>query len=465
MKSAIIAIGLALGVSAAPASSIESVNRGCCFGIDAYGVQGTVSEGYWGKIQQISDGQLRIGQSNIEKESNFCLNDKYGLYDQKHFGCILAGWEEQFQCDSGKMSWSNWHIGYEGIVTIQGSASWWACPTGDHNGYNIYKKPLPGQRYCSQVALVADECHAVEDSVSAPTHPDGPEDAPTDEEGPKDDDTDKEVLKDDDTDKEGPKDDGTDEKGPKDDDTDEEGPEDDDTDEKGPKDDDTDEDGPEDDDTHEDGPEDDHTHPVGPEDAPADEDGLEDAHTPGTTLSDTTFQSSRQDCTESGSCSGSRSSCPDELSGDWQFPHLIIPVDADKPDFAPGTSLFGTVSNSTKSYFNFDIPSEYEGKTCTVKFLFPQQEQLETSSFELKGSGKVMVGWTKEVSNSTSFKIAPKCPKQVTGTFSPGHSYQLGEAECEPGVMGFVIQGASDTYFRWFQDFNPCPIGLYLTAE
>lgn len=86
-----------------------------------------------------------------------------GLYDQNHFGCILAGRERQFQCDHGKASWTGWHIGYEGIVTLHGSAQWWACPTGDYSGHNIYKAPLPGD-YCSEVTLVANRCRAVREA-------------------------------------------------------------------------------------------------------------------------------------------------------------------------------------------------------------------------------------------------------------------------------------------------------------
>ncbi|KAK0609118.1 hypothetical protein DIS24_g12480 [Lasiodiplodia hormozganensis] len=314
MKTAAVALGLAASALAAPAPSAESLNQQCCFGISAYGVKGSVSEGFWGNVKQLPDGQLRIGQTNLQYDSSFCTNSwSYSLYDQNHFGCILAGWEKQFQCDHGKASWTGWHIGYEGIVTLHGSAQWWACPTGDHSGHNIYKAPLPGD-YCSEVTLVANRC-------------------------------------------------------------------------------------------------------------------------------------------------------PGELSGNWEFPHLIVPVESNRPDFAPGTSFFGTVSKSVKSYFNFDIPGHYSGKTCTVRFMFPEQWQLETSSFELKGLGHVYAGWTRGVSKSTTYSTAPQCENRNAFTFRPGNSYVLGRAQCTPGVMGFYIEGVSDTYLRWFQDFNPCPIGLYLTAE
>ncbi|KAF4534942.1 GPI anchored cell wall protein [Lasiodiplodia theobromae] len=358
MKTAAVALGLAASALAAPAPSAESLNQQCCFGISAYGVKGSVSEGFWGNVKQLPDGQLRIGQTNLQYDSSFCTNSwSYSLYDQNHFGCVLAGWEKQFQCDHGKASWTGWHIGYEGIVTLHGSAQWWACPTGDHSGHNIYKAPLPGD-YCSEVTLVANRCRAAELPICQHSSLRFASLHPVD------------------------------------------------------------------------------SHPL----------------------------EVREFGVRSG-CLNRSSRCPGELSGNWEFPHLIVPVESNRPDFAPGTSFFGTVSKSVKSYFNFDIPGHYSGKTCTVRFMFPEQWQLETSSFELRGLGHVYAGWTRGVSKSTTYSTAPQCENRNAFTFRPGNSYVLSRAQCTPGVMGFYIEGVSDTYLRWFQDFNPCPIGLYLTAE
>ncbi|EOD49069.1 putative gpi anchored cell wall protein [Neofusicoccum parvum UCRNP2] len=160
-----------------------------------------------------------------------------------------------------------------------------------------------------------------------------------------------------------------------------------------------------------------------------------------------------------------KSKCPGELTGSWQFPHLIVPVNKNKPDYAPGTSLFGTCSKTTVTYFNFDIPAHYQGKQCTLQFMFPQKSQLETSNFNIQGSGTVGGSWTKPVNDSTNYNNRPEITKNKIFHFQPGNNYVLDKVDCEVGVMTYALGGSADTYLHWFQDFNPCPIGLYITAQ
>ncbi|KAJ9644049.1 hypothetical protein H2199_003917 [Coniosporium tulheliwenetii] len=79
---------------------------------------------------------------------------------------------------------------------------------------------------------------------------------------------------------------------------------------------------------------------------------------------------------------------PPNLSGIWEFPHLIIPIDASNPTKAYGTSYNGHISSNKSAIFNFDFPPSLAGKTCTLIFLLPTQDKLVTSSFTLSGSGR-----------------------------------------------------------------------------
>jgi len=115
--------------------------------------------------------------------------------------------------------------------------------------------------------------------------------------------------------------------------------------------------------------------------------------------------------------------CPGYLTGEWQFPHLIIPVSESSPESAAGTSYDGHVTSDISSIFNFDVPESYAGQQCTVVFDFPEQSQLVTSSYTLSGSGEVSFA---ELSM--------------------------------PATM-------STTELWWFQDYNQCPIGLYMLAS
>ncbi|GME35616.1 Ubiquitin 3 binding protein But2 [Neofusicoccum parvum] len=465
MKTAAVAFGLALGANAAPR---PSYNPGeCCFSINAWGAIGT-GKGFLGQVKQLPDGQLRIGQTNLKNPSRFCLNRyDYGLKDQNGFGCILAGSVKQFQCDHGKPSWAGWDVLCDGQVAIRGDKTFSMCPTGDFGGYNIYTRPIPFQGGCIDIILTADQ-----GQCRATCNPQPPKRLPVPTcQGPSCRPVSPPVLP----------------------------------------------------------PIRQLPPPVVPQRVPLKctsppcTPPVPRVIPPKCTSSSCTPKCTSQSCTTSctsASCTPKctsvsctppvpqvvqpkctsppctpqkpkkcscahacncevigycntpgcpnyrgKSKCPGELTGSWQFPHLIVPVNKNKPDYASGTSLFGTCSKTTVTYFNFDIPAHYQGKQCTLQFMFPQKSQLETSNFNIQGSGTVGGSWTKPVNDSTNYNNRPEITKNKIFHFQPGNNYVLDKVDCEVGVMTYALGGSADTYLHWFQDFNPCPIGLYITAQ
>ncbi|RYC57459.1 hypothetical protein CHU98_g8761, partial [Xylaria longipes] len=164
-------------------------------------------------------------------------------------------------------------------------------------------------------------------------------------------------------------------------------------------------------------------------------------------------------------------SCPGELTGAYQYPHLIIPVDSANADSAPGTSYFGEVTSTISSAFNFDIPQSDSGKTCNLVFYFPAQSQLETSSYTFSGSGAVeFIRLSSPVTEGTSYSNLPSVAESYgQETVAPGNGYTLGSFACPAGQsVAFEMKAASgdtSTSLRYFQDYNPCPIGLYITVS
>lgn len=159
--------------------------------------------------------------------------------------------------------------------------------------------------------------------------------------------------------------------------------------------------------------------------------------------------------------------CPTNLNGPYQFPHLIIPVDSSKPSYAPGTSYFGQVSSTISSIFNFDIPASYSGETCSLIFLFPLQSQLKTSSFEFSGNGGIDFALLNGIAtSSTSYSNAPGVTTDYgTTVVAPGNSYSIATFLCPAGTtISFEMKAVGDTSLDYFQDFNPSPIGLYITS-
>ena len=156
----------------------------------------------------------------------------------------------------------------------------------------------------------------------------------------------------------------------------------------------------------------------------------------------------------------SSASCPTDLSGDYEYPHLIIPVNSSTPDTAYGTQYFGTVSSTVSTIFNFDIPSSDSGKTCSLIFLFPTKAELETSDYTFSGDGKVDFSWLESAaSQSTTYNNVPSV-KQDYGDFtvSPGNSYLISTFSCPAGqTVSYEMKEAGSTYLNFFEDYNPSP--------
>jgi hypothetical protein len=147
-------------------------------------------------------------------------------------------------------------------------------------------------------------------------------------------------------------------------------------------------------------------------------------------------------------------------SGDYQYPHLIIPVDSTKPNDAAGTSYNGTVSSTVSTAFNFDIPQSYAGKTCSLVFLFPQKQDLETTDFSFSGDGKVdFAKLSSAVNNKTTSSNLPSVSQDLGDiTVSPGNGYVVSTFSCPAGTtVAYEMKNAGSTNLNWFNDWNPSP--------
>ncbi|RYP79683.1 hypothetical protein DL769_002823 [Monosporascus sp. CRB-8-3] len=165
-------------------------------------------------------------------------------------------------------------------------------------------------------------------------------------------------------------------------------------------------------------------------------------------------------------------SCPGDVknAGEFNLPTLIIPIDSSKPDVAEGTSYFGEVSNTKSSVFDFNIPPSADGKTCKLVFLFPDQEDLETSSFTFSGAGELdFARLSKPVDQETSYSNVPDVAEDLGQfTVKPGNAYNIASFDRPAGErVSIEMANAADgdTSLRFFQDYNPCPIGLFMTTS
>jgi glucan endo-1,3-beta-D-glucosidase len=162
------------------------------------------------------------------------------------------------------------------------------------------------------------------------------------------------------------------------------------------------------------------------------------------------------------------SGCPADINGAYQYPHLIVPVDASNPNKAYGTQYNGTLNSKVSTIFNFDIPASYAGKTCSTVFLFPELNQLETSSYSFNDKGGFTIAILNGVADeSTTYANAPAVAKQIgsVDALKRGSSYTLSQDACPAGArVSFEVTATGGLDLEYFQDYNPSPLGLYVRA-
>ena len=164
----------------------------------------------------------------------------------------------------------------------------------------------------------------------------------------------------------------------------------------------------------------------------------------------------------------SASGCPASLSGTHEFPHLIVPINKDSPTTAGGTSYNGTFSSTVSSIFNFDIPESDSGKTCSLVFLLPTQNELVSSAFSLSGSGGLDVAQLKSpATEQTSYSTVPAVESDLGGPTSvaPGNEYVIASGSCAAGeTVSYEVSATGSLALNYFQDSNAYAIGLYITV-
>lgn len=149
------------------------------------------------------------------------------------------------------------------------------------------------------------------------------------------------------------------------------------------------------------------------------------------------------------------------IADQLQFPHLIIPIYSADANKEYSTSFNGSASGSISSIFNFDIPQSYAGKTCSLEFLFPMQDQLETSAYEFSGDGQFEFAILEgTATQETTYATAPKVAYSFgTFTLKPGTAVDIGSCPdgCPAGqAMSFWMSPVGDSSLNYFQDSNPC---------
>ena len=166
-----------------------------------------------------------------------------------------------------------------------------------------------------------------------------------------------------------------------------------------------------------------------------------------------------------------RLACPRDLpaAGSFEYPHLVLPISkSNAASTYPNTYFPNITPNDIATVFNFDILGN--GQNCELGFYFPRPDQLTTSSFTFSGPGtfvfSVSMPGTGGAEGATAWNHQPPAANNngfpKTLNMQPGNYYRLSVGACAPGLASLTIS-SPDTCFTWFQDFNPCAIGPFIT--
>lgn len=367
-------------------------------------VQLKASGGASGVLGQLGDGQNRIGGGH--DTGCYCLSNG-GFTDSSGRGCILTPPTTQFQCDSGATPTTGFAVASGGGVTYNGNGKFYACPVNDKGEYNIYTKPAPGQDKCVEISLSsAGSCGA--GATPKPNQPAPKPSQPAYSQQPA-------------------------------------------------------------------------PMPSKPAESPKPQPPAQTCPAPVTVTMTVTAKkpapTPEQPAPQPSKPAPQPSkpteqappqttaSCPADLNGNYQYPHLIVPVDSSSPNKAYGTFYNGKVDKTTCSIFNFDIPASYSGKKCSVVFLFPKKEDLETSDYTVSGSGQCSFSkLSSPADQQTSYANQPKKAIDLASiSVAPGNSYVIVSGDCEAGkTVSYEMCSQGDFSLDFFQDYNPSPLGLYV---
>ena len=172
-----------------------------------------------------------------------------------------------------------------------------------------------------------------------------------------------------------------------------------------------------------------------------------------------------------------------DLFGDeWEYPHLMVPVDRANPTISYGPSFFGQISPNASTLFNFDIPQTDAGRRCTLFFAFPSAADVDPSTYtftytdsqgEDSGGAVDFALLDGPAAAFTTFDTTPGVAIDLGScALRPGNKYVVASFPCPAGQrISFSMRGSrpvggaeeSYTCLYYFQDILPAPFGLYIS--
>lgn len=155
------------------------------------------------------------------------------------------------------------------------------------------------------------------------------------------------------------------------------------------------------------------------------------------------------------------------IPGFFRAPALIIPVSQEAPDAHYGTQFVAQITPGNSSLFSFDIPTDWEGSSCSIIFTFPTQENTAfPGAYKLTGDGKIKLSELKApFSESVTYATTPEVMRSFDEvTVVPGGEYRINTEKCKAGGnVAIKAESVSGAAIEYFQATGPKAIGVWIT--
>jgi N-acetylglucosamine-6-phosphate deacetylase len=129
---------------------------------------------------------------------------------------------------------------------------------------------------------------------------------------------------------------------------------------------------------------------------------------------------------------------------------------------AGGTTALAP-TGATSTYQQFEVLLAMAGKVVTAGRLLPVH--LEGPHLaETKAGAQNKALFTYPQRQQIDWLVS-RASQIGTVTVAPGNGYSISTFSCPAGsTIAFELSSVQGTSLTYFQDYNPCPIGLYITA-
>lgn len=158
-------------------------------------------------------------------------------------------------------------------------------------------------------------------------------------------------------------------------------------------------------------------------------------------------------------------SYPVAVTGEFEAPRLIIPVDRANPSKMSGTGYNAQLSPAISSILQYEIKPSAAGKTCSLVFYMPPVFQYpEMSPAKLRSPGGINISRVSSPINGDvrAMDIGTASAVGTIPALEPGHLYNIASGPCEAGQrINYQFDSIGGLDITWFQLTSP-PIGPFL---